>query len=61
MELEIQITVGDDLGCKPIDLGSGLQIPNSGDYTDRDGGHSWTYWENALPYHMLFFANSLQK
>jgi S-formylglutathione hydrolase FrmB len=33
----------------------------SHDYTERDGGHSWNYWENALPYHMLFFANSLQK
>jgi S-formylglutathione hydrolase FrmB len=33
----------------------------SHDYTERDGGHSWNYWENALRYHMLFFANSLQK
>jgi S-formylglutathione hydrolase FrmB len=33
----------------------------SHDYTERDGGHSWNYWENALPYHMLFFANRLQK
>jgi hypothetical protein len=30
MELEIQITVGDDLGCKPNDRSSGLQIPNNG-------------------------------
>lgn len=33
----------------------------SHDYTERDGGHSWAYWENALPYHMLFFANLLKK
>ncbi|MDI1322194.1 MAG: alpha/beta hydrolase family protein [Algoriphagus sp.] len=33
----------------------------SHDYTERDGGHSWNYWENALPYHMLFFSNSIQK
>ncbi|SIO14718.1 alpha/beta hydrolase [Algoriphagus halophilus] len=33
----------------------------SHDYSERDGGHSWKYWENALPYHMLFFANILQK
>jgi S-formylglutathione hydrolase FrmB len=32
----------------------------SHDYTERDGGHSWAYWENALPYHMLFFANLLK-
>jgi putative tributyrin esterase len=33
----------------------------SHDYTERDGGHSWPYWENALPYHMLFFASLLKK
>lgn len=25
------------------------------DYTERPGGHTWEYWENALPYHLLFF------
>ncbi len=25
------------------------------DYTERPGGHTWEYWENALPYHVLFF------
>ncbi|HMJ47661.1 MAG TPA: alpha/beta hydrolase family protein [Ferruginibacter sp.] len=25
------------------------------DYIERDGGHSWNYWINALPYHLLFF------
>jgi S-formylglutathione hydrolase FrmB len=25
------------------------------EYTERPGSHSWEYWQNALPYHMLFF------
>ncbi len=25
------------------------------DYTERPGGHTWGYWENALPYHFVFF------
>lgn len=25
------------------------------DYTERPGGHTWEYWENALPYHLVFF------
>lgn len=25
------------------------------DYIERPGGHSWEYWQNALPYHVLFF------
>jgi putative tributyrin esterase len=25
------------------------------DYIERPGGHSWAYWQNALPYHLLFF------
>jgi putative tributyrin esterase len=33
----------------------------SHDYIERDGGHSWPYWENALPYHMLFFSTLLKK
>ena len=33
----------------------------SHDYTERDGGHSWKYWENALPYHLVFFASLLEK
>lgn len=27
----------------------------SHDYTERPGGHTWDYWENSLPYHVLFF------
>jgi S-formylglutathione hydrolase FrmB len=31
------------------------------DYTERPGAHTWLYWENALPYQMLFFYNVLKK
>lgn len=30
------------------------------DYTERPGGHTWEYWENALPYHVLFFSKILK-
>ncbi|GEO04682.1 hypothetical protein AAE02nite_23460 [Adhaeribacter aerolatus] len=30
------------------------------DYTERPGGHTWDYWENSLPYHVLFFSKILQ-
>jgi S-formylglutathione hydrolase FrmB len=30
------------------------------DYTERPGGHSWEYWENSLPYHILFFYKILK-
>jgi S-formylglutathione hydrolase FrmB len=26
------------------------------DYSERPGGHSWDYWQNSLPYHILFFT-----
>ncbi len=25
------------------------------DYIERPGAHSWTYWSNALEYHLIFF------
>lgn len=31
------------------------------DYTERPGAHIWEYWENALPYHVLFFNKILLK
>ena len=31
------------------------------DYTERPGGHTWAYWENALPYQMVFFQKVLKK
>ena len=30
------------------------KIPH--DYTERPGAHTWEYWENAVPYHALFFS-----
>lgn len=30
------------------------------DYTERPGGHTWDYWENALPYQLLFFSKILK-
>lgn len=30
------------------------------DYTERPGAHTWEYWQNALPYHLLFFQKVLQ-
>jgi S-formylglutathione hydrolase FrmB len=31
------------------------------DYIERPGGHSWDYWQNALPYHLLFFDKVFKK
>jgi putative tributyrin esterase len=31
------------------------------DYIERPGGHSWEYWNNSLPHHVLFFHNILKK
>ena len=30
------------------------------DYTERPGGHSWDYWQNSLPHHILFFHEVLK-
>lgn len=30
------------------------------DYIERPGAHTWPYWQNALPFQFLFFANVLQ-
>jgi S-formylglutathione hydrolase FrmB len=30
------------------------------DYIERPGAHTWEYWENALPYQLLFFNKVLQ-
>jgi S-formylglutathione hydrolase FrmB len=34
------------------------QVPH--DYIERPGAHTWEYWENALPYQVLFFHKVLQ-
>lgn len=31
------------------------------DYTERPGGHTWDYWDNAIQYQMLFFADKFSK
>ena len=30
------------------------------DYIERPGGHTWEYWQNALPYHVHFFHQVLK-
>lgn len=30
------------------------------DYSERPGSHSWSYWQNSLPYHVLFFYEILK-
>ena len=30
------------------------------DYTERPGGHTWEYWQTALPYQVLFFGEVLR-
>lgn len=30
------------------------------DYSERPGAHTWEYWENSLPYHVLFFSKILK-
>lgn len=34
-----------------------LRLKIKHDYIERPGGHTWTYWRNALPYHLLFFRD----
>lgn len=31
------------------------------EYTERPGAHTWEYWENALPFHVLFFNKIVLK
>ncbi len=35
-----------------------LQVPH--DFIQRPGGHDWSYWINALPYHLQFAADRLR-
>ncbi|MGK4568380.1 alpha/beta hydrolase [Flavobacterium sp. 3HN19-14] len=35
------------------------KIPH--DYTERPGTHNWEYWENSLPYQVLFFSKLFKK
>lgn len=27
------------------------------DYSEKPGGHDWSYWSNSIKYHLLFFRN----
>ncbi|RDC64950.1 alpha/beta hydrolase [Adhaeribacter pallidiroseus] len=31
------------------------------EYIERPGAHTWPYWGNALPYHLLFFQKARQE
>lgn len=31
------------------------------DYTSRPGNHSWKYWANSLPYHLLYFNSKFPR
>ncbi|WP_461147116.1 alpha/beta hydrolase [Spirosoma pulveris] len=31
------------------------------DYTEHPGAHTWDYWENSLPSHVLFFSKILKQ
>ena len=33
------------------------QLELNHDYSERPGGHTWVYWDNAIQYQMLFFKN----
>ncbi|WP_144113377.1 alpha/beta hydrolase [Paraburkholderia sp. BCC1886] len=36
-----------------------LGVPH--DYAERPGGHTWTYWANAVQYQVLFFAGAFRR
>ncbi len=37
-----------------------LKLKIEHDYYERTGKHSWSYWTNALEYHILFFSKFLR-
>jgi putative tributyrin esterase len=37
-----------------------LDLRIAHDYSERPGGHSWEYWNNAIRYQMLFFAEKFK-
>jgi len=38
-----------------------LELKIEHDYIERPGAHTWSYWTNALEYHLLFFRKHLGK
>lgn len=56
-----------DCGVDDFLIGSNRELHNRlmynkipHDYIERPGSHTWEYWENALPYHILFFSKILK-
>ena len=37
-----------------------VQNTVSPDYTERPGAHTWEYWGNAVPSHVVFFSKVLR-
>ncbi|WP_291777679.1 alpha/beta hydrolase-fold protein [Cecembia sp.] len=38
-----------------------LENGTAHEYTERPGAHTWEYWTNALPFHMLFIDKAFKK
>lgn len=61
MPIIIDCGVDDFLIDANRELHSRLLYANvSHEYTERPGAHTWPYWENSLPYHVLFFHKVLK-
>ena len=37
-----------------------LELKIAHDYSERPGGHTWEYWDNAIQYQLLFFTNKFK-
>lgn len=38
-----------------------LQMKVDHDYTERNGGHTWKYWQNSIGYQCMFFYNYFKR
>jgi S-formylglutathione hydrolase FrmB len=57
----LDIGVDDFLINTNRDLHARLLAANvAHDYVERPGAHTWEYWENALPFQLLFFSKILK-
>jgi S-formylglutathione hydrolase FrmB len=57
----LDIGVDDFLINTNRDLHARLLAANvAHDYVERPGAHTWEYWENALPFQLLFFNKILK-
>lgn len=52
------VTLADRLKANGLPLMLDNNTPH--DYLERPGAHTWEYWQNALPYQVLFFSNILK-